>query len=416
MSSVIFWGFVILYCGQFLFDAYLILLNARYASAPDKKPPPDLLPYLDKEQYYKSRAYTLAKSKFHLITSILGVGVLFVVLGADLFEHYDQVLRAMGFSEIWRGIGYVLTVTLAVMILGLPADLYFTFVLEQRFGFNKTTLRLFVQDLLKGIALNLIIMVPILYLIFYFVEIAGSYWWLWAASGVLVIQFALAYLYPIIIAPLFNKFSKLDDDLLQRQIEQLSLRIGFPLSDIQVMDGSRRSKHSNAYFTGFGNHKRIVLFDTLIDRLSSEEIVAVLAHELGHWKFRHIHKRMALVVIFSYLLFYLVSLTITYEPFFRAFNVTTPSPYLGFLLFALVFSTIVFWASPLIACYSRQKEYDADQFALNHSPNGAALKSALIKLNVENLDNLYPHPWYAAFYYSHPPLIERLAALQTARE
>ena len=412
MALLLFSVFIIMYLMVFGFETVLVLLNARYALDQKHEIPELVGKFLDQEKYNKTNLYTISKSKFAIVTSFISALILLLVLFSGLFNDFDLYLRSHLTSDIWRGVVYILLLGFVATFIGLPASIYHTFVLESKYGFNKTTPALFVMDLLKGFVLNGLILTPILYMIFLFVEKAGSFWWFFAATGLFLIQLLLAYLYPVLIAPLFNKFTPLEDEELNNKIGEVAKKVEFPFKEIQVMDGSKRSKHSNAYFTGFGKNKRIVLFDTLLEKLSHDEIVAVLAHEIGHFKHKHILKRMVVSALMMFLIFFLLDQVLKNPPFFQAFLIDTPSAYLGFILFGLYFSTVSFWATPFFSMWSRKNEFEADAFAVNHVENGTALKEALIKLNVENLSNLYPHPGYVFFHYSHPPLLERLEQIK----
>ncbi len=412
MALLLFSVFIIMYLMEFGFETVLVLLNARYALDQKHEIPELVGKFLDQEKYNKTNLYTISKSKFAIVTSFISALILLLVLFSGLFNDFDLYLRSHLTSDIWRGVVYILLLGFVATFIGLPASIYHTFVLESKYGFNKTTPALFVMDLLKGFVLNGLILTPILYMIFLFVEKAGSFWWFFAATGLFLIQLLLAYLYPVLIAPLFNKFTPLEDEELNNKIGEVAKKVEFPFKEIQVMDGSKRSKHSNAYFTGFGKNKRIVLFDTLLEKLSHDEIVAVLAHEIGHFKHKHILKRMVVSALMMFLIFFLLDQVLKNPPFFQAFLIDTPSAYLGFILFGLYFSTVSFWATPFFSMWSRKNEFEADAFAVNHVENGTALKEALIKLNVENLSNLYPHPGYVFFHYSHPPLLERLEQIK----
>ncbi len=408
MGNVIFVVFIVFYLCEFFWESWLVIRNANYANSEGKGIPDELKEYLDQEKYQKTKEYTLSKSKFSIITSIISVILLLLVLYTHAFNYFDQYLRTLISWEIGRGIVYFLTMMIVMSILGIPASIYQTFVLEEKFGFNKTTPKLFVIDFFKGIILSLLMMTPLLYLLLYFVEKVGMFWWIYATIGVFLFQLAVAYIYPVWIAPLFNKFTPLEDGELKIKIEELAKKIGFPLKEIKVMDGSKRSKHSNAYFTGFGKNRRIVLFDTLMDKMENEEILSILAHEMGHWKHKHILKQMVLSLILSFLVFFLLSQVLNYKEFFTAFAIEIPSTYLGFILFGIYFSTITFWTAPFFSWLSRKNEYQADAFAVIEGPDAKYMQSSLIKLNVENLSNLYPHPIFVAFHYSHPPLMARL--------
>lgn len=412
MAEFIFWFFIILYVLEFLFEVVLTVLNAKYSTDPKRVVPDSVGVHLDQEKYLKTHQYTIAKSKFSIVTSTISLIILLVVLFSGFFNTFDLYLRDLVQSDIWRGVSYFMLLGLIMTLVGLPASIYQTFVLEERFGFNKITPKLFVIDLIKGLLLNAVILVPVLLGIFYFVASIGTLWWLYTATALILFQLLLMYLYPVLIAPLFNKFTPLENENLVKRIGELANRVEFPFREIQVMDGSKRSKHSNAYFTGFGKNKRIVLFDTLAEKLSDDEIIGVLAHEMGHFKHKHIIKQMFVSMGMIFVVFFLLHVVLQFPAFFQAFGIQFSSAYLGFLLFGLYFSSLTFWVSPLFSFWSRKNEFEADRFAAAHGPSGQALCDALIKLNVENLSNLFPHPLYVRFNYSHPPLLTRIKHIQ----
>lgn len=412
MAQTVFSVFIIFYILEFLFETFLTLMNAKFAVADKHTIPDAVRVHLDEEKYKKTNAYTLAKSKFATLNSAISMVIMLAIIFGGAFDRFDIYLRSYIVADIHRGVIYILAATYMMTILGLPASIYHTFVLEAKFDFNKTTPIIFIIDFFKGIILSSVLMTPLLYGLFAFVEHAGSLWWLFAAVAIIAFQLALAFIYPVAIAPLFNKFTPLEDTDLNNKIKALADSIAFPLKEIKVMDGSKRSKHSNAYFTGFGNTKRIVLFDTLIEKMNHDEILAVLAHEMGHWKHKHILKQMIVSAGFTVFAFFMLSTVLKGTWLFEAFDVRNGSHYLGFILFGLIFSTLTFWLSPLFSIKSRRNEFEADAFAVAHGPKNDALSNALIKLNAENLGNLFPHPFYVFFHYSHPPLLERLRAIQ----
>jgi STE24 endopeptidase len=294
----------------------------------------------------------------------------------------------------------------------LPQSLYFTFVIEERFGFNKTTFQTFVLDLLKGTMLALLIGAPIAYVILWVMSIMGTHWWLYAFAFLTIIQFSLIYLYPKFIAPLFNKFTPLEDGEVKIKIEALMQRCGFHASGLFVMDASKRSGHGNAYFTGFGKNKRIVFFDTLLKSLSPLEVEAVLAHELGHMKKKHIQKALIKGLITSFLGFALLGYLKNNVFFFNGHGVQTLTDYTVLALFSMVIGTYTFFLTPINAYFSRKHEYEADYFAYENS-SAEALISSLVKMYKDNASTLTPDPLYSKFYFSHPPASERVSYLES---
>lgn len=319
----------------------------------------------------------------------------------------------MGAGPLITGLAVILTTLLIMSLLDLPISLYRTFVIEQRFGFNRTTPALFTTDLVKSLIVFLLIGTPIAALVLWLMNVAGNYWWVagWAAWG--AFTFLITWAYPTLIAPLFNKFEPLADDTLRSRIESLLDRCGFRSSGIFVMDGSRRSSHGNAYFTGLGNQKRIVFFDTLVDSLEPPEVEAVLAHELGHFKLKHVLKRLLLSLGLSLIGFGLLGWLMLQEWFYTALGVNSVTNHMALLLFLLVIPVFTFLLTPAGAYFSRRHEFQADAYAAQKT-DGVALTTALVKMYRDNATTLTPDHIYSGFYDSHPPApvrIEHLARL-----
>ena len=364
--------------------------------------------------------YTLAKARLAHLQMVAGAAVL---LGWTLFGGLDALnaeLRdavAPRFGALAYEVALVAAFATVGALIELPFDLYATFRLEERFGFNRVTWRLWLVDFVKGVALAAVIGVPIITAVLWIMEAAGTAWWLWAWLAWMAIILAAQVIVPSVIAPLFNRFEELRDATLRARVEALMARAGFASRGLFVMDGSRRSAHANAYFTGFGRAKRVVFFDTLLARLAAGEIEAVLAHELGHFKLRHIRKRLlamsAMTLAFFALLGWLATRTWFYTGLAVQPNLVLPNDALAVILLLLASSVFGVFVSPFVAGWSRRDEFEADAFASRHA-DGAALASALLKLHEDNAATLTPDPLYARFYYSHPPAVERLAALRPA--
>jgi STE24 endopeptidase len=314
--------------------------------------------------------------------------------------------------------GFLFAAGVAFSIPNLPFDWYAQFRLEERFGFNTTTTATWLLDRVKGMVLAFVLGYPALVLVLKVVEWAGAHWWVWAWAVVVAIQLLLMLLAPAFIMPLFNKFTPLPEGTLRERLFALAARTGFPTRSIDVMDGSKRSRHSNAFFTGFGRMRKIVLFDTLVSQLSEEELEAVLAHEIGHYKRRHIIKLLTFSIVGMLVAFAVIAWLAQREWFGAGFGFTQV---VGFepaaiaptlLLFALLAGTVTFWTSPLASLWSRRFEYEADAFAREAMGRAEPLIGALRKLTEKNLSNLTPHPLYSGFYYSHPTLTERERALR----
>ena len=372
--------------------------------------------------HQKAADYTIARSRFGLLALAFNAAVLlgWTLLGG-LNALNGWVLEAsLALPAGWQPMGYQLGLVAVFVLIGslldLPWELWSTFRIEQAFGFNRTTLRLYFADMLKGLAVGVLLGLPIVALILWLMGVAGPRWWLWAWGAWMGFQLLVMVLYPTVIAPLFNKFEPLTDAALKERVERLMARCGFAAKGLFVMDGSRRSAHGNAYFSGFGPAKRVVFFDTLLTKLNGGEVEAVLAHELGHFKHKHITKRIVLTFALSLAGFALLGWLAQQPAFYLGLGVQpslgAPNDALALLLFLLVGPVFGFFVTPLASHFSRRDEFQADAYARAQA-SGADLSSALLKLHEDNAGTLTPDPVYARFYYSHPPAAERLAALAT---
>ncbi|MGO8698889.1 MAG: M48 family metallopeptidase [Limisphaerales bacterium] len=387
-------------------------LNQRHAQAHAGAVPPVFANLLTPETYAKSSAYTLAKSRFDMVQLTASAVVLAAVLFSGILPWIYRAFQTAAGSSAWAGAAFLMVVGLLFSITDLPFEWHGQFHLEERFGFNTTTPATWWLDRLKGLLLSLALGYPLLALILKITVWLGAAWWFWAWVCLAVFQLILMVLAPILIMPLFNKFTPLPPGGLRDALLALGERAGFRARDIQVMDGSKRSRHSNAFFTGLGRFRKIVLFDTLVRQLQTEELESVLAHEIGHYKKGHVPKTLALSLGGSLPVFYLVAVLAKKEWFLRAFGFAPGEMAPVFLLVFLLAGVVTFWLSPLFHLLSRRHEYEADAFAARLMNQHRALIGALRKLNVENLSNLTPHPFYSGFYYSHPTLLERETALR----
>ncbi len=362
------------------------------------------------QEHQTSADYTICKTQFSQYELIYGnILLLFFTLGGGL-NLIDQVVRHLELSSLISGIIFIVFFSLLSSLLDLPFSLYSTFVIEEKFGFNRTKLPLFISDVFKQLLLFLVLGVPLIGIILWLMESAGSLWWLFAWLTWFGFSLLMMWAYPAFIAPLFNKFSELEDEALKQRIEKLMIRCGFSSSGILVMDGSKRSSHGNAYFTGMGKNKRIVFFDSLLESLDAEEVEAVLAHELGHFKKHHIRKRILSMGLLSLLGFAIFGFLIAQNWFYQGLGVTQPSLYMALVLFMLVASVFTFPFYPIGSLLSRKHEYEADDFAKQHA-SAQKLVDALVKLYKENANTLTPDPIYSAWYYSHPPASLRIENL-----
>lgn len=390
------------------------LLNLK---ALDPKVPEEFVGVYDEDQYAKSQAYTAAGTKFDILQSLIPLLILLAFWFSGGFGALDTWARGLGFGPTVTGLIYIGVLYLASLVLGLPASLYETFVLEERFGFNKTTPATFVKDLLISLLLSAVIGVPLL---------AGLFWifsnvpqaWLWAWLFFAAFQLALTYFAPSLILPLFNKFNPMPEGELKDAIFACAKKCNFPLTELFIVDGSKRSAKSNAYFTGFGKKKRIALFDTLIESQSTDELVGVLAHEIGHFQCKHIVKRLVTMTLMSGVFFFLIGLltnpnSSAAQLIFEAFKVDEVSIYVGLVLFSILMKPVSRIIGIISSARSRKDEFEADAYAASAQGTPEYLISALKKLSVHNLSNLTPHPLRVFLDHSHPPTLQRIDALRS---
>jgi len=402
---------LLLILARWVAQLWLEGLNRRYVVAHAGALPEAFKGVMDEATYAKSVQYTLAKGRLDQVEGTWDSVVLLAVLfSAVLPWGYHAFTQWLG-SSAWAMAAFLFATGVALSLPGLPLDWYDQFRLEERFSFNTTTQKLWWMDRLKGLLLGIALGYPLLVLVLKLVEWTGLWWWLWAWGALLGFQLLMLVLAPVLILPLFNKFTPLPEGSLRERLLKLAERTRFRARSIQVMDGSKRSRHSNAFFTGFGGFRKIVLFDTLIQQLAELELEAVLAHEIGHFKKKHIPKTLLASALGSLAGFWLISLLAQQELFFRSFGFEPGSIVPALLLFGLLSGVITFWFSPVAHWWSRRYEYQADAFAAEVMHEPRSLIGALSKLNEKNLSNLTPHPLYSGFYYSHPTLLEREHAL-----
>ncbi|MFL6620857.1 MAG: M48 family metallopeptidase [Povalibacter sp.] len=366
---------------------------------------------VDLEAHQKAADYTVALAGLNRWDILVDALVaLMLTLGGGI-DAVDRAWRTLELSPTWHGTLVVLSVVLLMSVISLPLSLYRTFGIETRFGFNRSTPGLFVADLLKGLLLTLALGGPLIFVILYLMQRAGSLWWVYAWLVWSAFTLFMTWAYPTWIAPLFNKFTPLTDEALRQRTEDLLSRCGFSSRGVFVMDGSRRSVHGNAYFTGVGRNKRIVFFDSLIERLQGEEIEAVLAHELGHFRLHHVRSRLLLSLAFGLGGLALLGALAAWPDFYRALGVSIPSPHSALLLFMLVLPAFTFFLTPLGAWWSRKHEFEADEFAARFA-DARRLAEALVKLYRDNATTLTPDRLHSTFYDSHPPALIRIARLR----
>ena len=392
---------------------WLDLRHLRHVAAHRDQVPADFFGRIELVDHRKAADYTTAKLRLGFFETLVDTVMLILLTLGGLLALIDGGLREWLGAGHPQGLALFATVGLIGFILGLPASLYRSFVLEERFGFNKLTWKLWLADLVKGAALTVVIGGPLLYAVLWLMDAMGRHWWLYVWLLWLGTNLLILFLYPTVIAPLFNKFTPLEDASLRQRIEALLARCGFSSSGLFVMDGSKRSAHGNAYFTGFGRAKRIVFFDTLLEKLAPQEIEAVLAHELGHFRHKHVVKRIALMGVMSLAFLWLLGQLNDQPWFYQGLGVGAGSTAMGLMLFSMVLPVFLFPLAPLTSALSRRHEYEADAYAAQQTA-AADLIAALVKLYRDNAATLTPDPLHSLFHDSHPPASQRIARLHHA--
>jgi len=408
MMNSIAWVILLALIVDFVIGVLLTILNIRSLQAI---PPRGLEDVYDPGAYRTSQTYTRTHANFGLFSSSINLGLLLIFWFSGGFNFLDQIVRSTGWGDVWGGVLFIGLLGLIVMLVNIPQGLYSTFVIEGRFGFNKSTLSTYLIDTAKSVSISLIIGAPLLLAILYFFDNAGSLSWLYAWGFVTVVSFCISVIAPIWIMPIFNKFIPLQSGELRQAIIEYADSVKFTYGNIYVIDGSKRSAHSNAFFTGFGKTKRIALFDTLIEQLTPKEIVAVIAHEVGHNKKHHILAGMVLGILHTGILFFLFSLVMESQLLFEAFFMEDVSVYASIVFFGLLFTPLELIMSPLLQSLSRRNEFQADRWAVDTTFEKQHLISGLKKLAANNLSNLSPHPLFVTLNYSHPPLLKRINAI-----
>jgi STE24 endopeptidase len=387
--------------------------QVRHVAAHREQVPAAFAADIPLDSHRRAADYSVARTRLAMLDNALEpLIVLAFTLGGGI-ALLDGWWRGVFDSPLAQGVALIASVVLIASLLGLPASLYATFGIEQRFGFNRMTPRMYVADLARHAALAALLGLPLVTVVLWLMESMGPWWWLYVWVVWIAFNLFVLAIYPTWIAPLFNRFTPLADDELRARVERLLERCGFSASGLMVMDGSRRSSHGNAYFTGFGRSKRIVFFDTLLARLSPAQVEAVLAHELGHFRLRHVAKRIALTFALALVLLAVLGWLIDQPWFYTALGVPAPSLAAALVLFFLVLPSFTFLLAPLAAAYSRRHEFEADQYAMRHS-DARQLSSALVQLYKDNAATLTPDPLHSAFHDSHPPAALRIARLQQA--
>ena len=403
--------FIALILIKFLLETYLKIRNLKSIDNNKDSVPPRFKNVITEEEYKKSILYNTDRIKFQIFTALFGSVVLVIFTIGGLLNYLTQVVMDMTSSNVLGAVLLGLLLIIVEEIISIPISIYSTFVIEERHGFNKTTKKTFVTDIFKGLlisgALSSILYATVIFIIIS----AGDLWWIYAFAAVFTLQAIIFFLYPVLIMPLFNKFEPLDDEQFKKPIEKLLEKVDFKSKGLFVMNASLRSTHGNAFFTGFGKNKRIVFFDTLLKTINPDEMEAILGHELGHYKLGHIRKTLISSLVFGFLGFYILNEIFKSDNFFIAHGLDNLTVYSKFLMFYLVIGSYTFFTKPITSALSRKREFEADDFSFQFT-DGEHMISGLLKLTKDNASNLTPDPLYSSYYYSHPPIAERVASIE----
>ena len=371
---------------------------------------------IDESLLKKMQEYEAEKTRFSFVSSIFGNVTTILFLFGGLLNFYNAWIASLHLSFILTGVLFILLLTFADTLLSLPFSLYGTFKVENKYGFNTMTLRMWLTDLFKSLLLSTVIMGILIAVGLWLVQLSPHYWWLWVWVFVFIYSLFMMYISPYVIEPLFNRFTPIGEPGLEEKIKHLMQKANIKVSRVFKMDASARSRHTNAYFSGIGSVKRIVLYDTLIDKMDHEEILSVLAHEAGHWKKRHVLKMLVAMEVLSLIGIYLSFRILQGDFLANLFRIEQATFFAKIVILGFIGGIVLFPLTPLSNYISRRFEKEADRFAYELTANKEAMASALIKLSKDNLSNLYPHPLYSAFYYSHPPVVPRVKGIQKFAE
>ena len=396
-----------------LFQYWLEYINISRLNECGDEIPQEFAGYIDQQLLTKTRNYTVEKNRLGIFSSIFSDLTTVIFFFCGLLGFYARWVESWQFNFIITGLIFFLLLKYAAGILGIPFDLYGTFIIEKKYGFNTRTFRLWLADLVKSLILGTILMGILISTALALIKYFPGYWWLVVWCFFLCFSIFLMYLSPYVIEPLFNKFTLLDDEELESEIKKLAEKAGIPVQKVLKMDASKRTRHTNAYFTGIGRVKRIVLYDTLLEKMEKKEILAVLAHEAGHWQKKHLLKMLAVYEVIAFAVFLAAYYILKEELLADLFGLDLNEPFFAqATIMMLILGIIAFPLTPLFCWFSRMNEKEADEFAKELTGSGEGMISALVKLSKDNLSNLHPHPFYSAFYYSHPPVTERIKYLK----
>ena len=403
--------FISLIAIKFLLETYLKIRNLKSIELNKDTIPERFTSVVTEEEYKKSIDYNVDRIRFQIFTALFGAVVLIIFTLGGLFNFLSEVVVSTTSSDVLGAVLLGLLLLIVEQVISIPISIYSTFVIEGKHGFNKTTTKTFVTDISKSLLISATISSVIYATVIYIVVNLGDNWWIYAFGAVFTLQAIIFFLYPVLIMPLFNKFEPLDDDEFKKPIEKLLEKIDFKSKGLFVMNASLRSTHGNAFFTGFGKNKRIVFFDTLLKTITPDEMEAILGHELGHYKLGHIKKGLLSSLVFGFIGFYLLSEILQSDNFFLDHGLESLTIYSKFLLFYLVIGSYTFFTKPFTSALSRKREFEADDFSFQYT-SGEYMISGLLKLSKDNASNLTPDPLYSSYYYSHPPIAERVQSIE----
>ncbi len=401
----------------FLVAVYLVetiadILNVKNLS---NDIPSEFEGYYDKEKYAKAQSYLKTRTNFSIFSASFFLVIQVIFIAAGGFNLVDNIARSFGFGQVVTGLIFAGVLLLLLEIFKIPFAAYSIFVIEEKFGFNRTTVKTFISDLLKSLIIGAIIGAAIFAAVIWFFSSFGAFAWLYAFAAVVIFELFITFVYPVTIMPLFNKFTPLEDGELKTSVENYAKQENFKMKGLFKMDNSKRSTKSNAFFTGFGKFRRIVLFDTLIEKHTVDELTSVLAHEMGHFKLGHILRQMVFSFVMTGFMFFLLSLFIKSPWLFEAFKMQYQSVYAGIIFFGFLYMPVSLVIGVISSYFSRKHEYEADYYAVTTYKKPDAMADALKKLSVDNLSNLHPHPFKVGLEYSHPPVLDRIKAIKNIK-
>ncbi len=405
--------FLVVYVVHEFFVLLMERINTAYLLRQGGRVPPEVAEFIDERKYRDIVSYSVDKARFGMLEQVVTSLFLLVLILSGFLPFLDGTLPG---SRIIHGLLFLLLIIMILHVVEIPFDYYHTFVIEEKFGFNKSSLKTWLSDQVKGFLVSFILLSILIAVVLYVIEKFPDSWWVWAFLAVSIIQLLLTVLYPVLIAPIFNKFEPLKDEILSKKVSELMENNGIRVKGIFQMDAGKRSRHTNAYFTGLGKTKRIVLFDTLIEMHPHEEILAVLSHEIGHFKKKHILKQLLIFELSMLGAFYVIYRTIGWNALYSTFGFSGVKPYVGLFLMGIFVGKLSYFLKPFYMAISRKFEREADAFGAMLMGTGRFLARALKRMAADNLANLTPHPLYVWFNYSHPPILERIRMLDRFRD